>query len=938
MDFYKLPFKLDYKYVKDTAEAIGTLQELSKFNMLAVDTETTGLDPYTSFLLLLQIATPEGKAFTYDMRYVSPEALRPVLEDNNVRCILHNAKFDYKFLKCKYGIELPKTYDTMLAERIGTLGLFQEASLGYVINKYLGYQVDKSIRNEFLYFNVKHDVFTESQIQYSSHDVVCLFDIMKHQTKHLQKYNLIDVCNLEFDLIKHIGDMELNGVKIDTDLWMEVIDETEIKLESLIDSILPMLSDAAKQTGLFGMPAINLGSQQQLLDALRNLGLNIEDTSMGSLTDVQFDHEVIPLILDFRAYTKILNSFGDNILSLINPVTGRIHANFNQLVSTGRLSCSSPNLQQIPGDSRFRQCFIARDGYKLITADMSQAELRILASYADETAFKKAIADGVDLHASNASFVFDVSYDEVLRDKKLPDDNPNKRDYRSKVKALVFGLIYGMSSYGLSHRLKIPEDEAQDLIDLFFKKFPNAKRFLDKAAEQPLIKHYSETISGRKRFFKMPEPYMDKKERKMLVSSIRRRGMNTPIQGCIAHGMHVAGAGFINNNVGNILQLPVGTRSPLLSKGVYSGIKDVYRVTTRLGFQLEATNDHKVRIQEKRWMAIKDIQRRSILFTAVPYKGKPTSINKVITQLGIRGSKYMTEGYAFMFGVAITTLLTNDDTLRFNTTNGDIEKVFILYYRKAFGNKPLIRTFYSDRLVVIKIGKTEAALLRLFAKNYFKFLEIILKSPIEVRFAFIAGFILNNFYTISYGMQEALYFKCDNDGKSKHLQQVLLSVGVVASSSRNDIITDSVGCLVSSEFIGILAKGIDYIDMNYEDSVEVKDFRDRVVSIEYVGKKKVYDFIGKRKPHSFVCQGMYVHNSNADVIKKATCILGDRLKKFDDARLILQVHDEVVVEAKEEEAEEVAKVVSESIVDGWDFYFKDVPMEADANIKPYWEK
>ena len=172
---------------------------------------------------------------------------------------------------------------------------------------------------------------------------------------------------------------------------------------------------------------------------------------------------------------------------------------------------------------------------------------------------------------------------------------------------------------------------------------------------------------------------------------------------------------------------------------------------------------------------------------------------------------------------------------------------------------------------------------------------------------------------------------------SKYIQQVLLSTGVVASSSRADVIKGKIGCLISSEFTKTLSNGVGYIDINYDRHVNVTNFADKVVSVEYIGKRKVYDFIGKRSPHTFVCQGMYVHNSNADVIKKAMCILGERLKNY-DARLILQVHDEVVVEAKDDQADDVAKLVSSSIIDGWNFYFKDVPMEADANIKPYWEK
>jgi len=926
----------NYTYVKDNLEAFKSLEHLMKHSVYAVDTETTGLDPYTSDILLLQIGTPDGNVYVYDMRYVNPEAIRPALENKGALYLLHNAKFDYKFIKLKCGIELSNIYDTMLAERMLFLGLNKGSSLKDLLERYLKISVDKEIRTEFLGFDPTADEFSKDQLEYAAHDVACLFKVLKLQNKRMVGKELKDACRLEFDLVKHVGDMELRGVLIDDSLWGDVIVETKEKCSSILNQIIPLLAPAVKQTGLFGSPAININSQQQLLDALRGLGLQLDNTSSGMLKLFKNHHEVVSLLLEYRGYEKLISSFGDNILALINPVTGRIHADFNQLVSTGRMSCLNPNLQQIPGDSNFRRCFIAKEGYKLVTADMSQAELRILASYAKEEVFKKAIREGKDLHAANASFVFDVPYEEVLRDKKLPDHDPNKQNYRSKVKALIFGIIYGMSKYGLGRRLNITDDEAQNLIDLFFKKFPNAKRFLDEAARQPILDGYSKTVSGRKRFYKKLDSYYDETELRIAKSSMRRQGMNTPIQGCIAAGMHVAGAGFIENNVNNILQLPVGTKGNLLSKGKYSGIKDVYKVTTRLGFELIGTYDHRIMVGPV-WIPLGETMNKSILMSAVPYKGKPTQISKTLTRLGFKGSKYMTDGYAFMFGFGIANHLTNHNCYHITNVSNNIEKVFIKGYKNAFGNKVFIRSVSRNDELSLCIGKKEASLIDLMIKNKHKFYEVILKSPLSVRFSFIAGYILNNMYSVAYDLQYGLYIKCINSSESKLLQQVLLSVGVVASSSRSDIITGTVGCMISSEFVGNLAKGISFIDMEYGSPTEVKDFKDKVVSVDFLGKRRVYDFIGKYKPHTFLCQGVYVHNSNADVIKKATCILGERLKNY-DAGLVLQVHDEIVVEVRDDQAEEVAGVVSKSIVDGWDYYFKDVPMEADANIKPYWEK
>ncbi len=290
-----------------------------------------------------------------------------------------------------------------------------------------------------------------------------------------------------------------------------------------------------------------------------------------------------------------------------------------------------------------------------------------------------------------------------------------------------------------------------------------------------------------------------------------------------------------------------------------------------------------------------------------------------------------------MFGFGIPNALTNHNCYHITNLSNNIEKVFIKNYKNAFGNKAYIKTINRNNELSLCIGKKEASLVDFMVKNRHKFYEVILKSPLSVRFSFVAGYILNNMYSVAYDLQYGLYIKCVDNVDSKFLQQVLLSIGVISSSSRKDIINNTIGCMISSEFIGNLVKGINFIDIKYNSPTDMKDFTDKVVSVDYLGKRKVYDFIGKTKPHTFVCQGIYVHNSNADVIKKATCILGERLKDY-DAGLVLQVHDEMVVEVRDDQAEEVAEVVSKSIVDGWDYYFKDVPMEADANIKPYWEK
>lgn len=1217
MGFYALPYQIDFKYIDDNVKALETISTLAKHNVLAIDTETTGLDPYTDRLLLLQIGTPEKKCFVYDMRYVSIEILRPFIENPKILHLLHNAVFDYKFIKCKYGVKINNIYDSMLAERLLTLGLYQEANLRYVIKKYLNYEVDKGIRNEFCYFNVKSGKFTEQQLTYAAHDVDCLYPIFMHQSDAIQRENLRDVCKLEFDLVSHIGDMELNGIKIDTDKWQEVIHTTRANIKTTTRNVLEMLSGGVKQQGLFGLPPINLDSQHQLLDALRNLGLPLEDTSEGTLQLFKHEYEVVREILEYRGYSKILSSFGDNILSLINPITGRLHAHFNQLVSTGRLSCSNPNLQQIPQKSQFRECFIAEDGKDLITCfekstpvitftdpskpleniavgervythlgnfkpvvnkivhtvkeyyelklvcynyvykltgehplfikgrgwtkvsdcrpgdlvgyplksisniedlgltggymwspiesikkfkgtievvnlevaedhsycvpfmathncDMSQAELRILASYSNETVFKEAIKAGRDLHAANASFVFNVPYEEVLRDKKLPDADPNKHHYRSKVKAIIFGLCvaagsqilladgstkpiekirlgdmirndkgeyevidvadkgsfacvdiltrsghhlmltashpclirrdgeifdcepiffqnndelyvqigdefvfsklvstrfaghfrvydlsidehpyfvangivvhncYGMSKYGLARRLNIPEEEAESLINLFFSKFPNAKRFLDRAAQEPIKYGYSTTISGRKRYYKKPDKYtMSESDYRSAINAIKRRGMNTPIQGCFAEGMHVFGAGYIENNVNKTKVLPVGAKKQLLSKGVFNGYKHVYEITTQLGFSLIGTYDHEISIfTDKgavRWKKLGETLDTYLRFTAAPYKGSDQLISRALNTFNVKG-RYLKDHIAFLYGFALANRINNSNSFKISANINDIIAVFKEQYAMLKVPRSL-RTFKeSEGIICIKVDSNVGNLVRYFRRNHTYFDNLILQSVFASRAKFLAGYMLTSMYAVKFENSKGLFIKTNTLAESRFIQQVLLSLGIISSSGRRDIMKGSIGCVISESFFEKLEKLVPFIKLEYEvEQSNVLIFKDRCINIEYKGETKVYDMVGASEPHTYICQGIYVHNSNADVIKKATCILGDRLEDY-DAELVLQVHDEVVVEVAKDQAEEVAQVVSQSIIDGWDFYFKDVPMEADANIKSYWCK
>lgn len=520
---YKYLDDINYELINTNNRVLPSIEEINttKFTELAVDTETTGLNPYYSNVLLIQIATPE-KVYIYDctkLKDLSP--VKKILEEEKYLKILQNAKFDFKMLKHHYKIEMNNIFDTMLAERILTAGISREISLKAITGKYLNRYMDKSVRSSFVNSNGN---FTETQLKYAAEDVIVLHPIYKIQKIQLEKHNLTQIGELEFKTLVAVGDMELNGVKLDKEKWRKLIVEAgknKDKVEKELLAILTKNKASEEQQSLFdNMHSINLNSSMQLLKAFKKIGIDLPDTSNKTLKE-HGEKEAIKCLLEYRKYEKLITSFGDNMLQLINDKTGRIHPDFYQFgADTGRFSCQNPNVQQIPSSHEFRECFIAENGYKLITGDYSQAELRILADLSKDEGFIKAFRSGGDLHKLTASQMFNVPVEEVS--KKM----------RSAAKTINFGLAYGMGMNNLAIQLEISKQEAKKLIDNYFKAYSGVKKWLEKAAKEAFQLGYSITPSGRKRFYEKPRStdknYNSKK------ASIERQGKNTPIQGANA--------------------------------------------------------------------------------------------------------------------------------------------------------------------------------------------------------------------------------------------------------------------------------------------------------------------------------------------------------------------------------------------------------------------
>ena len=513
--------EFEYELINDPSRLAQVAEMLAQEKVLGIDTETTGLDPHTVQLLLLQISTLD-KVYIVDCKRVVPLALKPLLENPNILKVAQNAKFEYEMLKQQVGITLTGMFDTMLAERLITAGIGREISLKAIANKYIGANLDKSVRESFYKLAQHGDAYlAQEQLHYAARDAFIMIPIYKMQLVELKKHKLMQVAELEFRCIAAVGDMELAGVQIDVERWRKIIADVAVQRDQSQSELSELLAPASMQATMFGVPSINLNSNVQLIDAFATLGVLLPDTMEATL--VKYDHPAVAKLLEYRGHEKTLSAFGENVLSLINPKTGRIHPDFNQYgADTGRFSCTRPNVQQIPATSDFRKCFVAAEGYKLVTCDYSQCELRVLAELSGDPAFVDAFRSGQDLHTLTASQMFGVAVDQV------------QKPQRSAAKAINFGLAYGMGPGGLAPRLGVSLDEAKNLISKYFKAYPGIQRWLDKAAKDAVRLGYSVTPIGRKRFYNIPDEslkrYSEDDWRKQ-IAAIERQGKNSPIQG-----------------------------------------------------------------------------------------------------------------------------------------------------------------------------------------------------------------------------------------------------------------------------------------------------------------------------------------------------------------------------------------------------------------------
>lgn len=513
------------------------LQNLMQQKTVCLDTETTGLDALNSELVGIAFSYEKGKGYYVPFPENQEEAqaliekLRPFFEDESIEKVGQNLKYDIKILK-RYGVELKgKLFDTMIAHYL--INPDMRHNMDVLSETYLKYSpksietlIGKKGKNQ----KSMRDVEVEQVKEYAVEDTdvtLQLKEVFEPILEQTQTRNLFD--QIEIPLVPVLADMESEGVRLDVDYLKALSAELATDIKALEMRIY----EAAGHS-------FNLASPKQLgevlFDKLKIGGTKQKKTKTGQyatgeevLSFFAKDHQIVRDILDWRQLVKLQNTYVDSLPNEVNPKTQRVHTDYMQTVAaTGRLSSNNPNLQNIPirteRGRQIRKAFVPRDeNYTLLSADYSQIELRIIAALSGEPNMIESFAKGEDIHRSTAAKVFNVPLEEVTREQ------------RSHAKTVNFGIIYGVSAFGLSNQTDLSRSESAALIEAYYKTYPRLKEYIAEQIEFARHHGYVQTISGRRRYLK------DINSQNAVVrGAAERNAVNAPIQGSAADIIKIA--------------------------------------------------------------------------------------------------------------------------------------------------------------------------------------------------------------------------------------------------------------------------------------------------------------------------------------------------------------------------------------------------------------
>ena len=525
----------NYQLVDNEEKLSQLLQNIVTQSVLSLDTETTSTDPIRAELVGMSFSYAENQAFYVPVPADRSEAqkivdrFRPVFENREIMKVGQNIKYDMLVL-ANYGVQLQgPLFDTMVAHYVLQPEL--RHNMDYLAEIYLNYQtihIEELIGPKGKNQGNMRDLPPASVYEYACEDADVTLKLKNKLEKELDENNVRKLFEeIEMPLIPVLAYMERNGVRIDTEALKETSRHFTLRMKQIEEEVYQLAGTefniaSPKQVGEV------LFDRLKIVEKAKKTKTGQYVTSEEVLESLRGKHEVVGKILEHRGLKKLLGTYIDALPQLINPETGRIHTSFNQTVTaTGRLSSSNPNLQNIPirneDGKEIRKAFIPDDGCIFFSADYSLIELRIMAHLSGDPHMIEAFQKGQDIHAATASKIYKVPLEEVTREQ------------RSKAKTANFGIIYGISVFGLAERLNVDRKEAKELIDGYFENYPHVKEYMDESIRIARERGYIETIFKRKRY--LP----DINSRNAVVRGYaERNAINAPIQGSAADIIKVA--------------------------------------------------------------------------------------------------------------------------------------------------------------------------------------------------------------------------------------------------------------------------------------------------------------------------------------------------------------------------------------------------------------
>ena len=525
----------DYQLLDNEDKINDFLRIILTKDIFSLDTETTGTEPMAAELVGMSFSYEENKAFYVPVPPNREEAqkivnmFKPLFEDEKAIKVGQNIKYDMIVL-ANYGVTIKgKLFDTMIAHYVLQPELHH--GMDYLAEVYLKYdtiKIEELIGAKGKNQRNMRDLSPTDIYKYACEDADVTLKLKNILEKELETNNVKELFEeIEMPLVPVLAYMERNGVRIDTDALKETSKHFTVRMREIEEEIYQLAGmefnvSSPKQVGEI------LFDRLKIVKKAKKTKTGQYVTSEEVLESLKGKHQIVEKILDYRGLKKLLSTYIDSLPELINPKTGRIHTSFNQTVTaTGRLSSSNPNLQNIPirneDGKEIRKAFIPDDGCEFFSADYSQIELRIMAHLSGDENMIEAFREEQDIHAATAAKIYKTDISQVTREQ------------RSKAKTANFGIIYGISVFGLAERLNVDRKEAKELIDGYFENYPKVKAYMDESIKVARDKGYIETIFKRKRY--LP----DINSRNAVVRGYaERNAINAPIQGSAADIIKVA--------------------------------------------------------------------------------------------------------------------------------------------------------------------------------------------------------------------------------------------------------------------------------------------------------------------------------------------------------------------------------------------------------------